>query len=616
MNIFCVERRWLLFSRAALTIGAVLFVLSSVYLSQFNFDLHHDGYIFSQSGMLFRGVPASDVFMQYGLLYHAVVSLSLLTSDGNIYPSRIIAIIIVLMTVAICHFSLRSSMKCHHLGLTIWLLGCFWLSRYFQFFVQLTPSILALFLLSILFLIFCLRERLRINEQKTIVFCSFITVCLLHTKLNFGAVSILLCAVCFLTQGFKMSQVLLYCLTCIVFFCLTLFGVGYSLSEVRSVFGFHQNFVNESGFLNGLYRTFLLDPSHGGVHRPFLVLFYVPLLTISFHISMKFNLIGSCLSWPRISEVIVDRKNQLLAFFALACWLTIFPTGSYQHIWFGGLFGVLFLIRLIERLPISFKLRSLLLGSLLCVSLANFAYGFGSKVYHLEEFTHEGKGPYANIILSDEQKRFTDFVQMASQDNNYGECDILNLTPNGIYSIPLGGFCSIEDNGSNFFWASNNNLTFDQFVSRIKAWKGSVLATAPEFTLVAEEVASFSVKGQDFGTHFSLFKMHETELNIDDFKQYLRKARAHGSIARNFSNAWVPDSTTKSDLSGRVYFFHSCDLITQIYDLKFNMPLRTEISDECMMIYNKPILSDPEELVYLIIYLKLITTDRIQWTFM
>jgi hypothetical protein len=601
-------------SLIAFIVSTFVFLGASIYLSQFNFDLHHEGYIFSQSSRLLQGEAPKDVFMQYGVLYHAIVSLTLLIADGSPYPSRIVAVILTVLTVSVCHLNLRSCQKYRYFGAAIWLLSCFWLTRYFQFFVQFSPSLLALFLLSLLFWVFCSRNKVLIGKMLTVTISSFLTVCLLHVKINYGVLSVPICLACFGTLGLRLRHILAYCFAVTMLLWISLNLLGYKTSEILSLVEFHQNFVTDSNVFGGLYRTLLLDLGHGGVYQVYLILFILPVVALTGH-----ALIGllSTMEQKRLTilnRVFADRKNQLLAIFAIFGWLTIFPTGSYQHIWFGGLFGIFFFVSFIESVLVHDKVKFVFLSTLLALAFSNFTYGFASKLFHMKDYTMAGQGIYAGLVISKGQQKFLDFVHVESQNKKSEGCHVLNLTPNGIYSGNASVFCGIEKNGSNFFWESNNKITFKEFVKKIRSWNGVLLSEVDELQLIASKLLKFSVTGQDFGSQFSLFKLNDENLEIDTLLRYWNQKSEHKFERKVFYRAadtLIEDLAREPD--DTLYFNQSCEYLRLILKRDPDLPLKFISSDNCLMLYNRSIKSDPLEALYLIVYLKTVTTNRISW---
>ena len=320
-----------------LGLAVLVFTGVSAILAPFNFDLHHDGYSLTQSWRAVENPALSgDNFFQYGILYHYLLGGLLSLGDGSPMLSRYVAIGLVLSSAAILFKASGRHRLLAAMALGLWLLQAYWFKPYLQYFVQFHPSQIGLLLFAVV--LYVLQRAIqtgRLTIIQLILLILFVILCL-FAKINFGillalAITLSLCVmrvslvsvICFIT---------VICLTASLFFGLHLQFGGPAATEAFDV---HVSHVTDFGVMKGIENTFWLNPDHGSVLPAYRILLILPCL------SLLFAIIGTVAKGadilPRkIADFAGSKDLQIYAVMGLGLWGTIFPTGSFQHLWYGS----------------------------------------------------------------------------------------------------------------------------------------------------------------------------------------------------------------------------------------------------------------------------------------
>jgi len=439
---------------------AIVFVLLSMALARFNFDLHHDGYAFSQSLKLINGkLPFEDVYMQYGPLFHYILAGIIFLEGDVVFASRVLAIFLLTLTALMPSLFDYKQRKIWLFVSGIWLLNCYWFAPYEQYFPQFHPSQISLLLfISCAFLILRLNFDAR-GINKSILLLSTLTFAALLTKINFGILLFFGASIALWYKSGQMKFVLSY--TCYLIVIGGLLALAVGLNSMTTIMASHYNYALSNNVFEGVYNTFWMNERHGHVHRAMVLLYVVPCVIIVLaipkiiekKITVWFNIVPSSHH--------VDDRVFILSTMAFCLWLTIYPTGAFQHIWYGSFLALgVCLIKLRESLS-DYAYKFILCTGMVLSTLI-FGSNLAQKYTTLTDYVIFDLDYLTKIRLAPEVGRSLEHIQKQIYRMRTDKCAMLNLTPNALFTPSNSAVCSLGDGKAEFIWESEYKAKYSE----------------------------------------------------------------------------------------------------------------------------------------------------------
>lgn len=558
----------------------LLFSALSIWLAPYNFDLHHDGYALTQSWLGLSIDPETGKpFQQYGAFYHYILGLLLYLGDGSPIISRYAGICIILLTSIL----LFAGTKQHRTGVSIvlgiWLSQCYWATPHLQFFVQFHPSQLGLLFFAFnYFLISDLTADSRTTNQR-ILWLALSCVLCLFSKLNFGLLLFPVTLGAILVK--RPSVAMRFAIASGLLLAIGVTAISDTFSDTQELlrFGVNTDHVKHVGVVQGVENTFWLNPEHGSVHEIYRILFILPSIFILWWLS-TFTGIKQKLRMPLDLELFTCAKdNRVLVIMALALWCTLFPTGSFQHLWYGSplalIFAAIVMSTFLQPTMIWIVTSLVIFGA-----FQNFVAGFTGKLVYSNDYKRADIGLLEGLKLSPSVIDYLTEIQRISEIGTMhapleNVCKTLNLTVNGIHVRDPETFCSIDSGVRNFSWASEMRLPYHQFEKRLLSWQGAVISPTPDLISFMRPVSNITVHGQDFGTENYFFISQPN--NPENASQAVYSAEGKETsfmsvkewrmavVDHHMSNASIPDS--------KVFFTGECDLLERVMTQHPSLPM-------------------------------------------
>ena len=499
------------------------------------------------------------------------------------------------------------------MALGLWLLQAYWFKPYLQYFVQFHPSQTGLLLFSaVLYILQRAIQTERLTNIQLILLILFVILCL-FAKINFGillalATTLSLCVmrvspvsvICFITA---------ICMTAILFFSLHFHLGGLATTEALDV---HVSHVRNSGVMKGIENTFWLNPDHGSVLPAYRILLILPCLSLLFAIIGKVAK-GADILPRRIANFAGSKDLQIYAIMGLGLWGTIFPTGSFQHLWYGSpillCFAFIFATAFLQT-----NWKWLLSSLILFLGFQNFVSGIAGKYVNVSGFTEVEAGMLANLRAPPEVNDFlvsVDRLDALARDEGLGkgDCGTVNLTVNGIFAREPLKFCSVDSPARNFNWISDMNLSFTQFENRLTSWQGGVISPTPDLMAVMELLSQSRIHGQDFGTDNFFFMSrsglpktdrqqmpaltseNEAAMSVDEWRFAIEEVR-HPALS-------LPDK--------RVFLSFECGFLRHLKSTKPELPMSVVEGDgACLLLSDRTARQAPAEIALALTYLSMI----------
>lgn len=591
----------------------LLFLVLSLLLVPYNFDLHHDGYTLTQSWRAIENsVLSGDNFSQYGILYHFVLGGLLFLGDGSPILSRYVAIGLVLSSAAILLKASGGHRLPVAMALGLWLLQSYWFKPYLQYFVQFHPSQIGLLLFSaVLYVLQRAIQTERLTNIQLILLILFVILCL-FAKINFGillalATTLSLCVmrvspvsvICFVTA---------ICLTASLFFGLHLHLGGLGATDALNV---HVSHVKNFGVMKGIENTFWLNPDHGSILPAYRILLILPCL------SLLFAIIGTVAKGAdilprRIANFAGSKDVQICAIMGLGLWGTIFPTGSFQHLWYGSsillCFAFLFATAFLRT-----NWKWLLSSLILFMGFQNFVSGIAGKYFNVSRFTEVEAGLLAGLRVPPEVNDFlvsVDRLDALARNESLGkgDCRTVNLTVNGIFVHEPRNFCSVDSAARNFNWISDMDLSFTQFENRLTSWQGGVISPTPDLMAVMEFLSQSRIHGQDFGTDNFFFLSRSGIPKTDRQQMPARTSKRELAMSVDEWRGAIEElgDSTLGLPDKRVFISFECGLLRHIESTKPELPMSVvKGEDGCLLLSDRTARQAPAEIALALTYLSM-----------
>lgn len=592
--------------------GLLVFLTFSIWLAPYNFDLHHDGYVLTQSWLgRIEGSNGEQPFQQYGILFHYILGLLLDIDGGSPLLSRYFGIALIACSSLIFFAAIKTSRLSVGLSLTIWLSQCYWATQHLQFFVQFHPSQLGLLCFSInFFLIQHLSDQVRKAGLQVLLMILVCVVCI-FVKINFGILLLSATTIALLVK--RPKNVFWFCLiTSLVLASVSIGVVAIELASIREAFSFDVNagHLRHVGLIEGIRNTFWLNTDHGSVHLTYRILFILPAVFVVWTIFSFFKATVGRGMPAILIEFVSSNDNRILAIMALALWCTIFPTGSFQHIWYGCPLAMIFAARFISSF-----LRSSVLwivtSIVVFVAFQNLVEVGASKVVRTSSFEAAGFGLLKEIKVS---PSVLNYLKKIEEINTVGSiyarsdnvCKTLNLTVNGIFVRNPESFCSVDSGLRNFTWHSEMHLPYKEFENRISSWRGGVVSPTPDLVAALEFVSHNRVYGQDFGVDNFFFISHAGIPKSPQQKTgESRFENGPGMSIKEWRSAIGKGGDNLSDLPDRKVFLQfECGFLRHMKSMKPDLPMSVVQDDgECRLVSARTALEAPEEIALALTYL-------------
>ena len=145
-------------------------------------------------------------------------------------------------------------------------------------------------------------------------------------------------------------------------------------------------------------------------------------------LSLLFAIIGTVAKGAdilprRIANFAGSKDLQIYAIVGLGLWGTIFPTGSFQHLWYGSPILLCFAF-LFAKAFLRTNWKWLLSSLILFMGFQNFVSGIAGKYVNVSRFTEVEAGMLANLRVPPEVKDFlanVDRLDRLARDEGLGK---------------------------------------------------------------------------------------------------------------------------------------------------------------------------------------------------
>ena len=484
----------------------IIFSLSTGWLSFFDYNLHHDGYAITQSLRIIQGeTPYVEVFLQYGPAFHYLYGLILLFNENAFLISKFFGLILILLTCWIFFLAGEKSDRVDKaIAIAFWLLSCYWFLNYSQYFVQFHPSQLGL-------LLFVACYKLLVDSASKNKIPNLIAVLLpigatvaFFVKMNFGVfLAGAVFSSLFFIQKTRHLQVWYIGVALIVIVVATWAFDVFNIS-VLNYLNFFKNFSSKNGFLWTLgLSTVHLDFDHGNV-QPWHRLFYlVPTTVLLFAIAIKgFKSHTDILAEnSRVDLLFNSPQIQICCVFAIWLWMTVFPVGAYQHIWYSSLFSIFLIIRILRAF-----LNGMIFSVLATLVLMHFSIStagqFLLKINYVSNYVKADGFVAKDLFVSE---KVNSILNTVHNFERRPDCSVLNLSN---IAFPLKRpkvVCGVFEERSSFTWPDNWNQRFFDYKNMMLGWDKPVLSHSHYHGLNRKYVMHESNIGQDFTEDFFVF---------------------------------------------------------------------------------------------------------------
>lgn len=517
-----------------------IFVIFSVWLAKYNFDIHHDGFVLSQTDRLLHGEkPYNDVFLQYGLLFHYIMAILLKIGGHDPLISRYFGIGLIAI------ISLLFFMSCHdrsievNFSLLLWLINCYWNSQFVQYYVQFHPSQLALlfFVLSYYLLIKAI-DGGKITK-KIAFFLALNAFLATYSKINFGfMLTLAVIASLIYLESFRwvLRYYLFYLFAMHVAMVIVCEYIGIDI--FNGLFAFGYKFVMQSGLVPGIKNLIWLNTDHGNVFRYQRLIYLLPIILLGMSFCCKKNL-------NKYFDIIYnDKKIIFTCIFAIFLWLTIFPTGSFQHIWYASIFGIYINVILISNL-LPTKYTILLFIGVFISTFLFVAEQLSIKLIGLNNFDNSVKvdGSYfESLLVSPKVRDVYSYIQKISKKNHY---KILNLTDSAFYVRDYYNIISANSNRRGFTWISYFDSDYDDFSRKLLSHEGVIISKFDNLDIILKSAVHIKDLPCDFAKDFNAYNglVAQIEKPFNGIiKSYINESGAEYYITFNDNLDYLSDN--------------------------------------------------------------------------
>ena len=558
-----------------LCVAATFFFCAiSVFLSYWDYNLHHDGFVLTQSLRILNGeAPYREVFIQYGVLFHIIYGF-VFKLTGSFHLLKLTGVFLSMFIGLILWRTERKQFPLSApLAVTIWFATCYWLFPYNQYFPQLHPSQLALLCFVVAYAIVVNYVGRKTVDMRVLLCLSLLILAALNIKLNFGILlfGVVLVSLCVVTAslrhvGFFLLPLGVFSLAALGYFYLL--SVDFYELILRIHLRFAGDLVSVTQFIKSLVY---LDTGHGGVTKIQRTFFLAPLAIILYWL-IEGGLRKLTLRKDDLEDAYLatDQRLVILSIFSLGVWVTVFPVGAYQHIWYASLFPILAILQVLSKTwrVIPGKFRGL--GTIVCfMAFFNFflleplgrAY---SKIVHLDSFQTVELGSIGSINAHRSVVKVLTSVEALTTGE---DCGVLNLS--NIAFPNQTGICGAYGGRKHFTWPSDWSQKFADFHSLLQIWRDRPVLAHTEILSYSHNVA-VDVRGipQDFTNRFLIYK---GILPISDNLTGQNEPIIGENIGNNeyllkHIGATQSDPVKHSRLlvGPRPYFVSNCDLVQEI----------------------------------------------------
>ena len=515
------------------------------------------------------------MFIQYGLLFHIIYG-ALFKLTGSFHVLKLFGVFVsIVIGLALWHTERKQFPLSTLLAVTIWFATCYWFFPFDQYFPQLHPSQLALlcFVASYSIIVKCIGRK---TVKAPVLLClSLLIIAALNIKVNFGILlfGVVLGSLCVVTASLR--YVGLFLLPLVVF---SLAALGYfslfAADFYELIFRIHLKFAGDLiSVAQFTEKVIFLDTKHGGVSKIQRALFLVPLAIILFWlVEGSFRKLTPMDDVHEGATPAIDQRFVILSVFSLGIWLTVYPVGAYQHIWYASMFPIFVILQVLAKIwqVIPGKFRgwvaifcSIVFFNFFLIEPMARAY---SKIKHLDRFQTVELDSVGSINAQQSVIKVLRSVEGLPKGE---DCGVLNLS--NIAFPNLTGICGAYGGRKHFTWPTIWPQRFADFHSLLQVWKDRPILAHTE-TLSYSHKVEVDVRDipQDFTNRFLVYRgvlpisHNEKGQNDPIIAKYIGDDQY---LLKNFgAKQSEPIRYSRLLLGPMPYILANCDLVQTIVD--------------------------------------------------